>query len=439
MRDNEQQKARDALFERAGRGEISGEEADAEAERLGLGRLSHQPRASEYDPAKETYWTLPMAIAWIAYGTLDAVRDHWSEYRAQCMDWHWSRYRNGPDGEVTEGWLLQQRSPASVATLALGAAYDAAHGAAALRMKVGEAEDALWIALKTDCFRASGLNDSGRRVEIPPLEWNDLKLVLGNGDREELRYGLGGVAFREVLLLAASIRGLWAVRPPKEALTLPQLVLPEGDGYMPLFSAAQWIATRGGTIDFDPEDVEVWRLAFEELLAAAASERVGVIGMSRSGMNEDVPGRHFAACKVDYPYQDPELDLMLSEELYLRSYPYDDEDDWQGGFSDALVDRHGYHWKRLMVLKSEVLERWPFEKELAPRSGAPGRPSSMYLIAAEFDRRAAASELAPTLKEEAQALRDWLVLVHPGNPPTTAGTIENNIRQGYRRHRSPTK
>ena len=73
------------LFERAGRNEITGDAADAEAERFGLGRLSRAPSATEYDPQKERFWTLPMAIAWIAYGNFEAVREQWAEYRGQCL------------------------------------------------------------------------------------------------------------------------------------------------------------------------------------------------------------------------------------------------------------------------------------------------------------------------------------------------------------------
>jgi hypothetical protein len=52
---------------------------------------------------------------------------------------------------------------------------------------------------------------------------------------------------------------------------------------------------------------------------------------------------------------------FLSDELHLRSYPYLDEEYWRRGFNDALVDRRGTRWRRLMVLKSDVARFWPFE------------------------------------------------------------------------------
>ena len=69
------QDQRDHLIERARVGEITGDEADAEAVRLGLGSLSHTPAPGEFRPEAETLWTVPMAVAWIVYLDLDEVRE----------------------------------------------------------------------------------------------------------------------------------------------------------------------------------------------------------------------------------------------------------------------------------------------------------------------------------------------------------------------------
>jgi hypothetical protein len=71
------------------------------------------------------------------------------------------------------------------------------------------------------------------------------------------------------------------------------------------------------------------------------------------------------------------------------------------------------------------------------RTGAPGRPTSRQLIEGEFDRRVAAGDLLSTLAAEAQHLERWLRSDHPGTPSMTAHTIENTIRDKYRRHRNP--
>jgi hypothetical protein len=48
-------------------------------------------------------------------------------------------------------------------------------------------------------------------------------------------------------------RSAWQ-RLEERGFNLPSLVKPEGSGYMPLYFAAQWIATRGGTLEIDPRE-----------------------------------------------------------------------------------------------------------------------------------------------------------------------------------------
>ena len=87
----EAQALREELFHRASIGELTGDQADAEAVRLGLGSLSRRPGPEEFRPEVETYWTLSMAVAWIAYLDLDEVREWSAPYRAECFDWRWQR------------------------------------------------------------------------------------------------------------------------------------------------------------------------------------------------------------------------------------------------------------------------------------------------------------------------------------------------------------
>jgi hypothetical protein len=91
---------------------------------------------------------------------------------------------------------------------------------------------------------------------------------------------------------------------------------PEGDGYMPLFCAAQWIATEGAVLDFDPAEEGVSRRAYKLLLAAIASDKVHVIG-TNGGRREPVPGFNFADCEVSYPFSESSFNLLLSRDLYL--------------------------------------------------------------------------------------------------------------------------
>ncbi len=71
------------------------------------------------------------------------------------------------------------------------------------------------------------------------------------------------------------------------------------------------------------------------------------------------------------------------------------------------------------------------------RSGAPGRPSSMHYIEAEFDRRAEEGRIEPSIRAEAKALaawfRDWVAEKDWRAPCPTAKTIENRLRGRYNR------
>ena len=79
---------------------------------------------------------------------------------------------------------------------------------------------------------------------------------------------------------------------------LPETTKPEGPGYMPLYCAAQWIATQGGRIEFNPRDVRVWKSAYAELLPRIASEEVMTTGI-RKHEREKLGGHLFASCRVD--------------------------------------------------------------------------------------------------------------------------------------------
>jgi hypothetical protein len=352
------QRARDELFEKAKVGVITGEEADAEAIALGLGSLSRQPSENAYRPEAETHWTLPMAVAWIAYLDLNEVRE-WSEpYRAECWHWLWQRWRVGFDGPVYEGWHLEQRSKPSLALLSIGEALDANEGEAPKVMSIKEARESLWMALREGFFVGSGIDSqTGRRVEIPALAWHDLVSVQGPGERDEVRQGLMGDGYTEVLMPSAALRGYWR-KPIASTLKVPATMRPDGDGYMPLYCAAQWIATEGGTKDFEPDDPLRWRAAFDTLLAAITSTKVHVVGL-RGGEREKIAGHIFAGIQVDYPFPDPDLELLLGNELYLRCIPYLDEEHWRKGFDDALIQRHEDKWTKLMVDKAEIRRLWP--------------------------------------------------------------------------------
>lgn len=307
-------------------------------------------------------------------------------------------------------------------------------------MSPTEAIKALWEALQSDCFRATGIDQkSWARVEILPESWFDLRCFEQAGEdevRPEASHLGGYPRYHEVLLPSRAIRGLWGESHVVEPLRLPPIVPPTGHGYMPLYCAAQWIAADGGSRDLDPTDTASWTAAFEELLGAITTNRVDVVGTNR-GQATPVPSNLFVGIRIEYPFSESSLDLILSDDLILRSSPYVGDEQWRKGFDDALIDRHGDHWRRLMVRKDDVRELWPFQQVdggLDQRTGMPGRPAkSKHLIEDEFRRRADAGRLAGTLADEAGQLLGWLVDTYPTLPRPTQTTVENNIRTEYRR------
>ncbi|KQZ29154.1 hypothetical protein ASD50_18355 [Mesorhizobium sp. Root552] len=71
-----------------------------------------------------------------------------------------------------------------------------------------------------------------------------------------------------------------------------------------------------------------------------------------------------------------------------------------------------------------------------PITGAPGRPTSMHLVEAEFQRRAGAGLLNGSLRTESDHLAKWLANNHLSMPQTTSKTIQNRIRAKYKNARN---
>src|SRR4051812_29977556 len=88
-----------------------------------------------------------------------------------------------------------------------------------------------------------------------------------------------------------------------------------------------------------------------------------------------------------------------------------DKREWRG---DQFRGARDWLRGRGFKLQVDQLDLVTFEAVLGssfpspvPRSGAEGRPSSMHLVLAEFERRCAEGQCAPTLAGEAQGLVDW--------------------------------
>ena len=79
--------ARDILIDQVRRGNLSPEAAETEAAKQGFGPLATEPDPLELDPEGMAWWSLPLAVAWIAWRNGTSVREHCAEYRDKWLVW----------------------------------------------------------------------------------------------------------------------------------------------------------------------------------------------------------------------------------------------------------------------------------------------------------------------------------------------------------------
>ena len=97
------------------------------------------------------------------------------------------------------------------------------------------------------------------------------------------------------------------------------------------------------------------------------------------------------------------------------------------------------YWRHWLFISDMDLNRLiENEPEGPQKTGAPGRPSSMGIVLAEFERRRLGKACESSREAEANALAAWLRRTHPTLPPLTAKSIRNKLPtdfQPYNRHR----
>jgi hypothetical protein len=433
---------RDRIIDAVRYGLLTPKHAEKAARRLGLPPFASKPGTVVFDPTKETWWSLVMAVAWIAWRATEKVREYWDEPRRDTWDWV-PRFARGNEGEpVLSGYELQQRRPATPLLLLIDEAEErnVPRYVFGLDSKTENARSELWKALGDGLLQATGIRaDGGSRVTIPAAEWNDLDWYEAQAE-DPVRVSRSKLAvdgYDYVRVRSAEIASLW---PPQHSAStsLPRLVVPNETGHMTLFQAAQWIGTKGGTVSIEPSDASIWKDAFDQLLSRAASDELRVTGV-RDGERVSVKGDTFIAIAVDYPFADTPRGLRNTDDLYLRSYAYVDDERWRAGFDDSLCDRNGPKITRLMVAKSDVARWWPFgafaecePREEPRRTGLAGRSTSWHLVEAEFLQRHQAGEASRAISEEADRLAAWLKRAHPNAPSATPKTISNRLRDDHR-------
>jgi hypothetical protein len=198
--------------------------------------------------------------------------------------------------------------------------------------------------------------------------------------------------------------------------------------------------------EFDPRDsdrqgVLRWKAAYKELLARLASQDIPVVGRA-NGVPELVPGFNFVACPVDYPFQDTDVDLHFSGELYLESYSYfGEEESSKGGMirCGSGVNRDGPAlWSRRKLWPSIGL--LPYRKVTGLQSlRGPARPEghpSCIFCATNSRNAARLGKLNPRWQSRYECFASGLALdirnrpYRPRPRPKIACVLNTEQRKG---------
>jgi hypothetical protein len=168
--------------------------------------------------------------------------------------------------------------------------------------------------------------------------------------------------------------------------------------------------------------------AQQEMIAAVREERLELLGHEAKGDGQSDPSA--VAKRIDgVLFLGPrtiDLDGWVREDSQLSV------DEW-AGYRGPYFDRLHFRTREVMALWPE---RLPADNSVSGRTGAQGRPTSRHLVEREFQRRVDRNAVLSFLKDEAQALSNWLTVNHPGFPPMTRKTVESCIRAEYNRQKT---
>lgn len=278
-------------------------ELEAMASRFGLKPFAESPDAEKMHPLQLATWSLPMAVAWIAWRAPDSVREQWDEYRKDC--WHWRGFhrRLPVDGGQTwfeiSGEELVNKAPASVGELSL---FEAVSDADLTKvMSVKSAREALWSKLEGGELTASATDPMGNIVEIPAREWPYLELAHKDNLTDYLinRHHSLQAAYERITLSTPKILQIW--RPVREKGAKPVAVSFQHDAsHWNFFEACVWVGSDGvelpseaiASSNLDEVGAE---LLFHELNAG----RLVATGINRQLIRETIPAEYWELATTD--------------------------------------------------------------------------------------------------------------------------------------------
>jgi len=206
------------LLARVRTGKLAPREADEVAIEAGLGSLSKLPSPDEFWSAGKPHWTLPMALAWVAWRTFSELREWDADYLLLRLDWGPIDAADGRD--AVNGYALYKRRPPTSSQFPKWGhrrfgpwlAGRDEKPAVFLAVEPERAVAELSSALARGDLSAFGRRPSDTvRLEIPAHEWLEAEFAQGQGAIEELHCGRGPkpVVYRDVIIPSRRVMELW--------------------------------------------------------------------------------------------------------------------------------------------------------------------------------------------------------------------------------------
>ena len=198
-------------------GEMISKEADAWAKEKGLPPFASQLDPVLPDPLGKTEWTLAMAAAWMIFRTLDAVREHWDEFR--CLP-KWRRRKGNLDQEDgAVGWEVRELTPVSLHDVFIKRLKNSSNPLLRYHAEI----DRLWGDLGSGNIHAKGIPYVRPRVAgaepiaIPSTEWAYLsKIDFHGGDKDFIgNFVDAEPLYERVRICSADVIELWPKRSAK--------------------------------------------------------------------------------------------------------------------------------------------------------------------------------------------------------------------------------
>ena len=149
---------------------------------------------------------MPMALAWIAWRTIEAVRDHCAHYREKCLFWFPGSWNvptdDGKEFKRIDGYELRSLRQSTSVRLSLVESHlrSTEKLPPTSQMTIAKAEKELFVALAAGRLVAIAKDGAGKVVEIPQREWPYLHLF-EEQERDVLKHhALDASFFRDKVL-----------------------------------------------------------------------------------------------------------------------------------------------------------------------------------------------------------------------------------------------